>query len=352
MSKFWAEAFQAVNVAARRNRDPASPRRRLISDGAVDPARVGRVGQRTAQGARAFGRLPHQRGVVRRDGAVAQLQVVLEAYAHVAAESRRGRDAGVLLWSESADGPGQRMVAGGQEGQQIVGGRGLPRAVAAQNEQHRPGAGRRQSALAQRLPAAHVGLVVQDDLGQHAALGQPCQEGRQLAFRDLGHGDLAQADGDGLGRQFAHHRHLLGGAVDAGGLAGHLHQQLVAHRLAHGGQRVAIGLGVQQVASVRAAHVHVHHGRAGVQAGARLAAQRLGRQRHGGMVGGLLVGAVGRHGDDDGDSASGRRGACGLGSAAWVMAGSPAVRARSGPGRRAAAGRSARSAAMVSGVQA
>ena len=200
-----------------------------------------------------FGRLPHQRGVVRRDGAVAQLQVVLEAHAHVAAEGRRGRDAGVFFRSEGADGPGQRMVAGGQEGQQVLGGRGLSRAVAAQHEQHRPGAGRHQSALAQRLPAARVGLVVQDDLGQHAALGQPCQEGRQFAFRDLGHGDLAQADGDGLGRQFAHHRHLLGGAVDAGGLAGHLHQQLVAHRLAHGGQRVAIGLGVQQVASVRAA---------------------------------------------------------------------------------------------------
>ena len=156
--------------------------------------------------------LPHQRGVVRRDGAVAQLQVVLEAYAHVAAESRRGRDAGVLLWSESADGPGQRMVAGGQEGQQIVGGRGLPaqRPRTNSTDQAPAGASPRWRSACQRRTSASSYRMIWVSI---AALGQPCQEGRQLAFRDLGHGDLAQADGDGLGRQFAHHRHLLGGAV-------------------------------------------------------------------------------------------------------------------------------------------
>ena len=214
--------------------------------------------------------------------------------------AKRGscRDAGVFRGAEGAHGPGLAAVMRRKKGQQVLRPRGLARAVAAQHEEQEPGRLGHHALGAQRLPAAQVGHVVEDDLHHDLVAHQAREKVRQSRIADLGLVDLAQADGDGLGPQRLHHGDLLGRAVDAGRLAGDLHHHVRAHGLAHHAPGFAVAVHIQAVAPLGVADVHVDHGRAGIQAGACRGGQRLRCDRQGSVVGRLLVGAVGGHGDD------------------------------------------------------
>src|SRR5256885_16075478 len=70
--------------------------------------------------------------------------------------AKRGgcRDAGVFRGAEGAHGPGLAAVMRRKKGQQVLGPRGLARAVAAQHEEQEPGRLGHPPLGAQRLPAA------------------------------------------------------------------------------------------------------------------------------------------------------------------------------------------------------
>ncbi|MNT37236.1 hypothetical protein D3C72_1733640 [compost metagenome] len=188
---------------------------------------------------------------------------------------------------------------GVQKRQQVARAGGLARAVAAQHKQQEPRCIRHHATGAQRLPAAQVCDVVQDDLHHGAALGQAGEEALQPRFADLGLVHFAQTDGHSLGLQGLHHGDLRGGLVHACGFAGDLDDHRVAHSQAHHALRLAVALHIEAVAALRVAYVHVQHGRSRVQAGLGRGGQRGRCDGHGGVVGGLFVRAVGGHCHDE-----------------------------------------------------
>ena len=254
--------------------------------------------QRAAQRGGCFDGLAYQRGVVGGHAAVLAQQVVFKADARVAAKQRGSSDAGVFCSTKGAHGPGLWAFVGGQERQQVARAGGLPRAVAAQHKQQEPGGVGHYATGAQRLPAAQVGHVVQDDLHHGVALRQVGKKALQTCLANLGLVDFAQADGHGLGLQGFDHGDLRRCLVDACGLAGDLDHHGIAYGLAYHALGLAVALHIEAMVAPRIADVHVQHRGSCVQAGLGRGGQRGWRDGYGRVVGGLFVGTVGRHGHD------------------------------------------------------
>jgi len=63
--------------------------------------------------------LRHQLGVIRRDGTVTQIYIILEAHSYVASQGGGGNRTGMFLGSESANRPRVTPVVCGEKREQI-----------------------------------------------------------------------------------------------------------------------------------------------------------------------------------------------------------------------------------------
>ena len=176
----------------------------------------------------------------------------------------------------------------------------LPGGIAPQHKQQEPRCVGHHATLTQALPALQVHRVIGDHLGHDFFACKPGKKIRQPCLVDLGLVQLAQPDRNGLGAQCLHHGDLRWSLVDLGCLAGDLQDELLAHRFLDRLQSGTVTLHIQAVAPLGIADVQMQHGGTGIQTGFGRRSNMLGRQRHLRVVGVLLIGTIGRRGDDEG----------------------------------------------------
>ena len=111
--------------------------------------------------------------------------------------------------------------------------------------------------------------------------------------------EFAQRQRHRLGIGLQHHRLLFVGGIAPEQLAGDLHDEPIADRLADPRDRRAIGVGVEDMPALRVAHMQVDHRRAAIEAFSGGAGELVGGQRKRGMVGLRPPPAVWRDRHDD-----------------------------------------------------